>query len=240
MRNVHRYQIAFAFFLMLICSATFAQKGAGNYNFRDFQTKDYYFGLTLGYNNSNYQVFHSSEFILNDSFSIAKGVAGPGFNVSIVTNLKIGEHFDFRFLPGFSFAERSLLFQDATNVEVSNLRRIESVFVQAPFHLRFKSDPFHDMRFFVVGGFKYTYDVASNARVRQDQAKSLIKISPHDYAVEFGAGVQFFFPYFIFSPEIKFSQGISNILIYNSNLDQSRVIEKILSRAFTVSFHFEG
>lgn len=218
-----------------------AQHGAGNYNFRDFQTKPYYFGLTLGYNSSNYQLFHSSEFILNDSFAVAKGKAGPGFNVSIVTNLKIGEHFDFRFLPGFSFAERSIMFEKtSTNGTGSTINRIESVFVQAPFHVRFKSDPFHDMRMFVIGGVKYTYDVASNARVRRDQAKTLIKISPHDYAVEFGAGVQFFFPFFIFSPEVKFSQGISNILIYNPALEQSRVLEKVLSRTFTISLHFEG
>ncbi|MFT5384222.1 MAG: hypothetical protein ACI81W_001622 [Saprospiraceae bacterium] len=44
----------------------------------------------------------------------------------------------------------------------------------------------------------------------------------------------------MFSPEFKVSHGISNILIYNNELDQSSVIQKILSRTFTVSLHFEG
>ena len=87
---------------------------------------------------------------------------------------------------------------------------------------------------------KYSYDVASNSRVRKDQSKTLVQISPHDFAIEVGAGMQFFFPFFIFSPEIKFSQGLGNILIYNNALEQSRVLEKILSRTFTISLHFEG
>lgn len=217
-----------------------AQTTRGNYHFRDFQQKPYYFGLTLGYNNSSFQILHSQEFIRNDSFAVADARPGPGFNVSIVTNLKIGEYFDFRFLPGFSFSERSISFTKANNGQSESRRTIESVFVQAPFQLRYKSAPYRDKRIFVIGGIKYTYDVASNARVRRDQAANLIKISPHDYSVEVGAGVQFFFPFFIFSPEIKFSQGIGNILIYNGELEQSRVIEKILSRAFTISLHFEG
>ena len=65
-------------------------------------------------------------------------------------------------------------------------------------------------------------------------------LSPHDFAVEVGGGFQVFFPFFIFSPEIKYSQGIGNMLIYNSNLDRTNTIEKVLSRAFTISLHFEG
>ena len=57
---------------------------------------------------------------------------------------------------------------------------------------------------------------------------------------EVGVGMQFFFPYFILSPEIKFSQGLNNTLIYNRSLIESRIIEKLTSRTFTISFHIEG
>ena len=117
-------------------------------------------------------------------------------------------------------------------------RKVESVFVELPFHIRYKSAPFKDKRVFVVTGVKYSFDVASDSRTRQ--ADELVRISPTDFTLEVGAGVQFFFPYFIFSPEFKISQGMGNVLIYNENLDQSNVIEKIISRTFTVSLHFEG
>lgn len=216
-----------------------AQFSKGNHNYREFQSKAYYFGLTFGYNRSNFQLMRSSTFIRNDSFNIADGLGGPGLNVSIVANMKLGEYFDFRFLPGFSFVGRKFYYLNALD-EVEHVVPIESVLVQAPFQVRFKSDPFHDMRIFVLAGAKYTYDVASNARIRDEQAKRIIRISPHEYSVEVGAGCQFFFPFFIFSPEVKYSQGIGNILIYNKNLSQSTVLEKVLSRTFTISLHFEG
>jgi len=52
--------------------------------------------------------------------------------------------------------------------------------------------------------------------------------------------VQLFFPFFIFSPEIKVSRGLNNIHIFNGALEDSRVIDQIISRAFTISLHFEG
>jgi len=212
----------------------------GNHNFREFQQKPIYFGITLGFNSSNFQIHNSKNFILNDTFSVAEAKPGPGFNVSLVANLKMGEHFDFRFLPGFSFVERSISFQEVNNGHNETTTTIESVFIQLPFHVRYKSAPYKDKRVFAIAGIKYTYDVASNSRVRKEKSENLIKISPHDFVLEIGAGIQFFMPLFIFSPEIKFSQGLGNILIYNGALEQSKVLETLHSRTFTISLHFEG
>lgn len=239
MRHLYSLQVLILFSLCVVPSLGWSQSSKGNYNYRDFQGKAYYFGLTFGYNQSNFQLAHSNRFILNDSFNVAEGLSGPGLNVSMVTNMKLGEYFDFRFLPGFSFVGRKFYYVSTDN-EIEQVKDVESVLVQAPFQIRFKSDPFHDMRVFVLAGAKYTYDVASNARLRDEQAKRIIRISPHDFSLEVGAGCQFFFPFFIFSPELKYSQGIGNILIYNSKLSQSTVIEKVLSRTFTISLHFEG
>lgn len=216
-----------------------AQKNArGNYNFLDFQQKPYYFGITLAYNKSRFRVFHSDDFILNDSISTAQAVSGPGFNLGIVSNLKVGQYFDFRFLPTLSFAERNVQYSATNEDRRPYTRKVESVFVELPFHVRYKSAPYKDKRVFIITGVKYTFDVASDSRTRQKD--ELVRIAPTDFAFEIGAGVQFFFPYFIFSPEFKVSQGLGNVLIFNENLDQSTVIEKIISRTFTVSLHFEG
>ena len=238
MFSIYRKEIILATILLSLSISTFAQSHKGNYNFMDFQQKPYYFGITLGYNSSNFRIFHSKEFILNDSISSAESVTGPGFNLGIVSNLKVGQYFDFRFLPTLSFAERNIRYTSPSGFRPPYSRKVESVFVEMPFHIRYKSVPYNDMRLFIIAGIKYSFDVASDSRTRQSD--ELVKISPTDFAFEYGAGVQFFFPYFIFSPEFKVSQGISNILIYNDELDQSSVIQKILSRTFTISLHFEG
>ncbi len=233
-------KVAFLSFLLLTLSTGLlnAQSVKGNYNFLDFQQKPYYFGITLAINSSNFRIFNSTDLILNDSIRTVEAVRGPGFNLGIVSNLKIGQYFDFRFLPTLSFAERNIEYTGTSEFRNVSTRRIESVFVELPFHIRYKSKPYNDMRLFVIAGVKYSFDVASESRSRQ--ADELVKISPTDFAFEYGAGFQFFFPYFIFSPEIKISQGISNIFLFDDQLNESSVIEKILSQTFTISFHFEG
>lgn len=215
-----------------------AQSAKGNYNFLDFNQKPYYFGITLAYNASNFKVFQSREFVRSDSIRLVESINGPGFNLGIVTNLKIGDYFDIRFLPTLSFAERNINYAPTNLDRRPFAKRFESVFVEMPFHVRYKSDPYNDLRLFVLAGVKYAFDVASDSRSRQ--AESLVKIAPNDFAFEIGSGIQFFLPYFIFSPEIKYSHGFNNILIFDKSLEESSVIDRVLSRTFTLSLHFEG
>ncbi len=228
----------FALLLLLAASGMFAQGSRGNYNFLDFNQKPYYFGITLGYNSSNFRVLQSRNFVQSDSIRLVESVTGPGFNLGIVSNLKVGDYFDIRFLPTLSFAERNINYAAVRDVRLPFSRGIESVFVEMPFQVRYKSQPFNDMRLFVLAGIKYAFDVASESRTRQ--STELVKVSPTDFSFEVGAGAQFFFPYFIFSPELKFSHGLGNVLIFDQSLEEASVIEKILSRTLTVSLHFEG
>ena len=80
--------------------------GRDNYNFRDFNRKSYYFGINVGFNSSGYKLHQSGFFINNDSILVTEGKSEIGVNMHMITNLKLGEYFDFRFLPGFSFAQR--------------------------------------------------------------------------------------------------------------------------------------
>ena len=220
------------FFAIAFFGPAMGQVSKKSINYQEYSSKEYYFGISLGFNSSRHRVFHSKEFIGNPDIITALGVPGPGFNVHGIVNYKFGEYFDFRVLPGFTFATRYLDFN------TSNRTTIESIFVELPFHIRYKSAPYKDKRAFVIAGINYAYDVASNSETRQ--AEDFIKISPHDFQAEVGFGMQFFLPYFIFSPEIKFSRGITNTLLYNNQIIESTVLEKLTSQVFTLSFHFEG
>lgn len=209
-----------------------------NVNYNSFKDRQYYFGITLAYNTSNYQVLRSEDFLLNQDISRVESVRGAGLNIGLVTNLKIGEYFDIRLLPTLSFASRQLNYAQASDDARVFDRKMDPVFVEAPLQFRFKSETYKDMKMYILGGVKYMYDVSSESRTRRDL--NLVKIAPSDFALEVGFGAQFYFPYFIFSPEFKFSHGLSNTLIYNRNIAQSTILDKVLSRTFTISFHFEG
>lgn len=225
--------VVFSFFFAMSLHAQIG--GKENYNFRDFNRKSYYFGINVGFNSSGYKLRQSGFFINNDSIKVTEGKSEIGVNMHMITNLKLGEYFDFRFLPGFSFAQRGFEYTSVLDSKVTE-RKIESVFFELPFHIRFKSEPYKDKRLFVVAGLKYSYDVQTNSKSR----KSLIKVAPHDFQYEVGVWMQMFYPYFIFSPEIKFSRGLGNILIYDPSRNEARILENVVSQIFTISFNFEG
>lgn len=228
----------FLAFFLAFSTFVYAQKGADRYskNYLEYANRQYYFGITLGYNASNFNIKRGNNFSPNDSLVYATSPLSSGFNLGMIANLKMGEYFDLRFLPTLSFAERSIMFTGQSGTQVP--KRLESVFVEFPFHFRYKSALYRDMRFLVIAGAKYTLDLSAGSKGRN--ASQQIKMAPTDFALEWGMGLQIFFPYFIFTPEVKFSHGIPNSLIYQRNLIFSNVLERASSQAITISFHFEG
>ena len=139
---LHRLQkIIFgsAFVLFFLSQTSFAQLGKGNYNFLDYNGRNVYFGITIGYNQSDYKVVKSKNFLpaYNDSIAGLAGVQGPGFNLAVVTNLRIGDYFDLRFLPGFSFSERDVSYTPVKANSTLPNQKIEPVFVELPLHIRY-------------------------------------------------------------------------------------------------------
>ena len=90
----------------------------------------------------------------------------------------------------------------------------------------------------MLGGGKVDFDLASNARARK--AEELVKIEKLDYGIEGGVGFNFYFKSFIFSPEIKISNGLKNIHSRDVNLKYSSVLDRIQSRMIVFSIHLEG
>jgi hypothetical protein len=204
-------------------------------NVLEHYNRKIYFGITIAYNMSNYKVVHSNEFIYNDSILQVNSRRGPGFNLGIISNLRLNEYFDVRFVPSLVFADKKLVFTQK-NKEI--IKTTESICTDFPLMFRFKSQPWKDMKVYVLAGMKYSLDLASNAKARK--AFDQIKIKRHDLCYEYGVGLQFFFPLFIFSPEIKFSNGILNVHQPDRNLIYSNMINKLQIRTITLSFHFEG
>src|SRR5690606_25275841 len=114
MRLIFGKKAIIASFLCFFSLALWSQQqpGRGNYNFMNKQGKPYYFGLTLAFHSSDYNIFRSKNFNQQEQILSVESVTGPGYNVNVVSNLKIGRYFDFRLLPGFSFTERNISYKD--------------------------------------------------------------------------------------------------------------------------------
>ncbi len=229
------YYILF-FFTLITGFAAKAQENSA----RGIDLADYNFGFSIAYNTHTLRVIPKRDFRLGDSLQTVKPISGPGFNLGMLVNVKLNKKVDLRFTPSLAFTDRSLdfVFDDKTK---NKLKPVESTYVDLPLSLKLKSERHRNVRFYVIGGLKYSYDVISQKRLAdQNLSEELkkVKLQKNVFAYEYGFGMDFYYEYFKFSPEIKFSNGINDILIREDNRF-SKPLDRLFSRVFQVTLFFE-
>ena len=229
--------ILFAF-VLLTCSSAWSQKELYQ---TDHDAKPYYFGITIGANITRFQIEQHSRFLQYDSVLEILPLNSPGFQLGLNATGKLSNRFEIRFNPMLMFTDRSITYKLKYKDMVDGYnptKKIESVIFSFPFQLKFNSDRIGNFRVYVLGGAFTQLDLAANARARR--AEDLVKLEKSDYGVEFGMGFNFYFQSFIFSPEVKVSNGLRNIHSRDENLKYSNVIDRINSRMIVISIHLEG
>lgn len=205
-------------------------------NMPEHDDKLYYFGLTFGLNFSQYRIKYDKSFVENDTFMRIQPRFSPGFNLGLMGNLRLSKYVDLRFVPSLSFAEKRVI-TTFKNDSTSD-RSLEAIYVHLPLQLKFKSDRIKNFRFYGMLGGKLDYDLSANARSRR--ADEWLKVSPLDGGYELGVGFEFYYPNFIFSPEIKLSQGLGNQLYRDPGVPLTNAIESLNTRMIVISIHLEG
>lgn len=234
----HMFHLRILVLTLLFGITLLPAKAQQNLNMLEHDAKPYYFGITLATNQSNFRLTHSQAFLATDSISIVEPLKTMGFNLGLLANARLAEHFDIRLNPQLVFASKNLYYREAYPKPTDTDKKIESILLSFPLQLKFKSDRIGNMRVYAIGGMKFDYDLASNARAKK--AENLIKIKKSDYGYEVGAGFEFYFESFIFSPEFKVSNGIGNVHVKDPNLRYSNVIDKLQSHMVVFSIHLEG
>ncbi len=228
-------------FLFLFARPAFAQRPL--LNMAEHDNKPYYFGITFGLNFSVYQINYTKAFATTDTFKRIQPHWQPGFNIGLIGNLKLSNFIDLRFVPSIAFAEKNIAYEYGLgsngNPTDSLLKKnIESIYMHLPLQLKLKSDRIKNFRFYALVGGKLDFDMAANARSKRTD--EFLKVSPVDYGYEIGVGFEFFNPNFIFSPEIKLSQGLKNQLFIDHKLPLTNAIETLFTRMIVISIHLEG
>jgi len=207
-------------------------------NMPDHDDKPYYFGITFGVNYSVYQISYTSAFANTDTFKRIQPRWQPGFNLGLIGTLRLSRFVDLRFVPALAFTEKQIDYEYGIPNDSAVTKNIESIYMHLPLQLKFKSDRINNFRFYAIVGGKFDYDMAANARSHRND--EFLKVSPVDFGYELGVGFEFFNPDFIFSPEIKISQGLTNQLFIDKHLPLTNAIQSLLSRMIVISIHLEG
>lgn len=208
-------------------------------NQEDHDDKPYHFGINLGYNTSHFQFTHHPVFLQRDTIMDVESVNSVGLNLAWLVNLRISDHFDLRLHPlDLTFSEKSFLYKENYIGSTDAVeKKVQSITLSFPIHIKFSSDRIDNFKVYMLGGTKFDYDLASNAGARK--AEDLIKLKRGDISLEVGLGFHFYFPVFVLTPEIKISNGITNLHARDADLRYSNVIDKINSKMITFSLTVE-
>ncbi len=249
MKSKHQLKLltAICCIMLLAPLTTNAQRGGRILRFENRLEHDhrpYHFGFSLGLNTMNYAVRTVENLETAHNFEYVLPEPNYGFHIGIVSNLKINDYLDLRFIPAISFGDRFLeYYMPAGNGNTWHRnpdtdQDFEVTMLEFPLHMKYKSARMTNTRAYVLGGFKYTHDLASIELGVGDNI--LARVGRNDIHYEVGVGFDHYFFYFKFAAELKASFGITNLI--RPGEEATRYydsIDRLNARSILISFTFE-
>lgn len=199
-----------------------------------YDDKFMHYGFTLGMNASGFKSKVSSNYFTNsnDTTLSASPTYTPGFSLGFIVNFRLHDHFDLRVLPTVGFYSRSIVYDFANS---SKTQTIESTFMEIPVMLKYKSMRRGNSRMYVLGGFKAAIEAGAKKKQRKP---SDLRTNGFDFCLDLGVGMDIYCPLFKFSPEIRFSHGLLNLLNNDPNIYSSS-LSRLSSNTISLFLNFE-
>ena len=237
------------YLLVVVCLMTIQTATAQNWG-GGVDDDNLHFGFTFQYISSEFKFLKKSNW--QDPFLDENGrpVSGklkslsaqssPGFGIGFIVNQRLGEHADLRFTPTLVFNDR-LAYYEFEGLEAPIEKKVQSTMIDLPLGIKLKSDRRNNFRAYIIGGAKYSMDIASKKRSNDESfapMEKFLKNKKNFLSYEAGFGLDLYFEYFKMSPEIKLSYALNSILKDDPS-PYSTPIDKLMLRHVTFSLFFE-
>lgn len=233
--HIHRFKIVIALCLIanvLVCEAQKTRwVPRNNPNYDD---KKLTYGFLIALHTSNYQVNYADQFITQqfDTVHSVNPMWSSGFSLGFIVNYRITDLLDLRLTPQVAFYEQRVRYQytDETFTDAT----VESTMVETPILLKYKSERRGNIRMYMIGGIKPGFEASG----KKDQTKAELELKEMNLSIEAGFGFDLYYPLFKFSPEIRFSHGLVDIL-GNRNNEFGQPLTRVNTNTVTVYFLFQ-
>ena len=215
-----------------------------------YDLKPIHFGFTVGFNRMDFVINKSDSFLMTNGnkFKLDEvyGIeceSNMGINLGPIINFRLAPFLDLRFLIVLSFGQRNLQYKildDSTGGLYrfrTHTMKLESTFLEFPSLVKFKGKRFGNFRPYFIGGINPKIDLAARKKIKEEE-RPKIRLKNFDLYYELGAGFDFYFPYFKFSTEVKYSGGILNA-IQQDGTQYTSSISRLTSNIWYFSLHFE-
>lgn len=227
-------------FLILLLAAGFNKVSAQEYTQINLPYSDerwLHYGFSIGVHSSSFKLNYSDTFVESlDSVQSIMPMNSFGFTLGMIADFKLHEQFNLRVLPRFSFSEFKTEFTfigDTSNF--SSVENIEATFIEIPIMIKYKSQRHKNFRMYMVAGVVPGFEMSGKKRKERSENKLLIAGS--NLSIEVGFGVDMYYPLFKFSPEIRYSRGLVNVL-KEDEYGYSEGIDRLSTHSISLFFQF--
>ena len=194
------------------------------------------YGFSIGLHSSAYQLKYSDAFVTElDSVVAIYPKWSFGFSLGFIINARLNNFIDARLTPKVGFYENKLEFVFTGNTDPLIVVD-EATIVELPLLLKFKSARRKNTRVYFITGINPGIEASGKSDLEEDQER--LQIDRFNLLFELGIGIDKYFPLFKFSPEIRYSLGLNNVLSSTKN-DVSLGIDHLNTHVFTFYFHFQ-
>lgn len=209
-------------------------------NLPGYDDKWFHPGFYIAPNFSRYKLEQSPAYIQaiqNGKGVSANALISPGLSVGFIGDVRLADYFTLRFTPGVSFITRRVEFKPYGYEPADSIftQEVGGTQIDLPLLLKFHSERRRNTRVYVVGGVRSSVNVGNR---RKDPLRNQLEANGNDFAIEYGVGLDLFYPLFKFAPELRFSNGLNNLLQSNKDV-YSRSLQSMKSNTVTLYLNFE-
>lgn len=230
--------IALLLVLFTINQEGFAQnKRWVNQNNPNYDERKLSYGFLIGLHSTAYQIKYSDRFVtpdLDKVYSVEPGWSA-GFSLGFIVNYRVTDLLDFRLTPKVAFYEHTLRYR-YTDETPTEEKLVETTMVELPVLLKYKSERRGNIRMYMVGGVKPGLE--ASGKKDMENASTELGIKGVNLSLEAGFGFDLYYPLFKFSPELRFSRGIVNILENTTN-QYGQALKRVNTNTITLYLLFQ-
>ncbi|HSI90350.1 MAG TPA: porin family protein [Adhaeribacter sp.] len=195
-----------------------------------------HYGFYLAASNAKFKINHSQYYI--DSIASQGGYAhaknSPAFSTGFILSLRLNDYMNLRFLPGVSFYGRSIEYK-LPGAEAPVVAEVNSTVIELPLLVKIRSERRKNTAMYFIAGGRAGVDVSSR---RKDRVENELRAEADNLSIDYGVGVDLYYPFFKFAPELRFSHGLTNLLVPDPN-PFSRSLDKMTTHTVTLYLNFE-
>ena len=166
-----------------------------------YDEKPIHFGFLFGFASSNY--FMQADKTILGTIDSVRSPRNFGFQIGGLVNYAFDKHWELKSGINIALYEREIQFKS----EANNPLWRESTWLEVPVLLKLRSLRRKNHRMYVMGGFKL--GVEANVKKKS----TALSANTADLSLEYGFGLEQYFQFFKFTPEIRFSHGLLNLYV---------------------------